>query len=136
MRHQRQGWRRLVALPVALLGALVIAPTLAFAGANSFGNTGLDITDCVATVNVSWGGQPGRLKSYQVELSSDANTAPDVLASGPLGRSGSFVLPTVTLSGYGLSNQFRAVTRVYDGKGVEQDTWTSGDVAAPCIFAT
>jgi len=133
MRHQRQGLWRLVALPVALLGALVIAPGLVSAGANSVGNTGLDITDCVATVNVGWAGQPGRLKSYQLELSSDANTTPRVLASGLLDRSGSFVVPPMTLAGYGFSNQFRAVTRLYDGKGVEQDTWTSRDVAAPCI---
>ena len=133
MTHQRQGWRRLVALPVALLGALVIAPGLALASPNSVGNTGLDITACVATVNVSWSAQPGKLKTYTVDLASDANTTPVVLASGTLGRSGTFVLPPMTLQSYGFSNQFRATTHVYDGKGVEQDTWTSADVAGPCI---
>ena len=133
MRHQRQGWRRLVALPVALLGALVIAPSLALASPNSVGNTGLDITDCKATVNVSWAAQPGKFKTYTIDLASDANPTASVLSSGALGRSGTIVLPVVTLSAYGASNQFRATTHVYDGKGVEQDTWVSADVAGSCI---
>ena len=133
MRHQRQGWRRLVALPVALLGALVIAPGMAFASPNTGGFTGLDITGCKATVNVSWTALPGKLKTYTVEISSDANTTANVVASGDLTRNNTFVLPIVTLSTYGFSNQFVATTRVFDGKGVEQDSWPSGVVAASCI---
>lgn len=135
MRHQRQGWRRLVALSVAMVGALVIAPGIASAGPNSIGVTGLvvDDTTCLATVNVAWAGQPGRLKTYMTELFSDADPTSRVLSSGDLTRSATFVLPVVTLSTYGFSNQFHAVTHVYDGKGVEQDMWSSNPVAASCI---
>jgi hypothetical protein len=133
MRHQRQGWRRLVALSVAMVGALVIAPGLASASPSTTGNTVLDVTNCTATVAVSWVAQPGRLKTFTTELWSDANTTPVVVGSGSLGRNGTIVLPQVPLSIYADSNQFHAVTRVYDGKGVEQETWPSGDVAGSCI---
>jgi len=135
MKHQRQGWRRLVALPVAMIGALVIAPALVSASPSSTGNTVLavDTTTCVASVSISWVAQPGRLKTYMTELWSDSNPTPVVIASGALARSGTFVVPTWSLTPFVDSNTFHAVTHVYDGKGVEQDTWPSGDMAAPCI---
>ena len=132
MRHQRQGWWRLVALPVALLGALVIAPGLASASPNSVGTTTMDITDCKLTLVVDWSAQPGKLKTYRVEVWSDANTSVTTLALGDFARSGHQVL-AMDLATFADSNTFHAVTRVFDGKGVEQDAWPSGDVARTCI---
>ncbi|HKB28164.1 MAG TPA: hypothetical protein VKC59_03990 [Candidatus Limnocylindrales bacterium] len=133
MRHQRQGWRRLVALPVALLGALVIAPSVGAAGPNTVGNTVLDVTDCQATIAISWAAQPGRLKTYSVELSVNGGPAATIVSGAALGRSDSIVLGPIAFGTSTDSNQFLAVTRVYDGKGVEQDSWPSRPVPAPCI---
>jgi hypothetical protein len=133
MRHQRQGWRRLVALPVALLGALVIAPGLASAGPNTTGATVLDFTDCDAHVVVAWSAQPGRFKSYTVEIWSDHGSGVTTLDSGPLTRNGRLDFFPTYAATLEFSNPFHAVTHVYDGKGVEQDTWTSNVFPANCI---
>lgn len=133
MRHQRQGWRRLVALPIALLGALVIAPGLASAGPNTTGATTLIITDCQAAVSVGWSSQPGRLKTYTVDFSSNVNPIPVTIGSGALGRSGNIVIFVPLQVDLVNSNQFLAVTHVFDGKGVEQETWSSTTQAASCF---
>jgi len=133
MTHQRQGWRRLVALPVALLGALVIAPGLALASPNSAGSTTLDFTDCQAHVVVDWSAQPGKLKSYTVEISSLFGTTATLDLNVSMARSGHVdYFPTYSATTE-FSNQFTAVTHVYDGKGIEQATWTSNVMAAACI---
>ena len=67
------------------------------------------------------------------ELWSDVNQTKVAIASGSLTRNGTFVIPAVTLSTYGDSNTFHALTHVYDGKGIEQDMWPSGDIAASCV---
>ena len=131
MRHERTGSWRLVAAPLAWLGALVIAPAV-MASPSTTGATTLDVTDCKATVAVGWSAQPGRYKSYTVEISSDADTSVQTLGSGSFARTGNLILQ-LNLATYGFSNQFHAVTRVFDGKGVEQLMWPSADVAAPCI---
>jgi hypothetical protein len=133
MRHQRQGWWRLVALPVALLGALVVAPTISAAGPNTFGNTVLGFSDCDAHVVVDWAGQPGRLRTYTVEIWSDFGTGVTQLGAGDLARSGHLEFFPSYVATLEFSNTFHAVTHVFDGKGVEQATWTSGDVAVGCV---
>jgi hypothetical protein len=133
MRHQRQGWRRLVALAVAMLGAMVIAPGLALAGPNSVGATTLDMTDCQAHVVVDWSGQPGRFKSYTVELQSDVDPTVWLLAGEAFTRSGHVDVTVDLTATTEFSNTFRAVTRLFDGKGVEVDSWTSGDRPASCF---
>jgi hypothetical protein len=117
-----------------MVGALVIAPGIASASPSTAGNTVLvvDGTTCIATVSLSWVAQPGRLKTFTTELSSDANATPVAVGSGSLGRSGSLVFDPISLATYGFSNQIRAITHVYDGKGVEQETWASRDVPASC----
>lgn len=132
MRHQRQGWLRLVALPVALLGALVVAPSIAVAGPNTGGSAVIDFTDCNAHVVVAWNALPGKFKSYKTEIWSDHGSLSE-LGSGPLARSGLLEYwPTYTAT-TDFSNTFHVVTHVYDGKGVEQDTWAANDFAANCV---
>jgi hypothetical protein len=133
MRHQRQGWWRLVALPVALLGALAIAPGLALASPNTVGNTVLGLDGCDAHVVVDWAAQPGKLKTYTVEIWSDFGTGVTQLAAGDLSRSGHLDFFAAYGATAEFSNTFHAVTHVFDGRGVEQDTWLSGDVAANCV---
>ena len=133
MRHQRQGLRRLVALPVALLAALVIAPSISAASPNTVGATVLDITSCQAVISVSWAGQPGKLRSFTVELSSNVSSSVTTVIAGAMTRSGGFVTDPILLSTSADSNQFLAVTRVFDGKGIEQDSWASRPVPAPCV---
>jgi len=131
MRHQRQGWRRLVALPVALLGALVIAPGIAFAGPNTTGAMVLDFNSCQAHMTALWSGQPGKLKTYSVEISSDLTAPQIVQPTTDFPRSGSFDL-TFDFGTLTSINTFHAVTHIYDGKGIEQATWNSGYVAVSC----
>jgi hypothetical protein len=133
MRHQRQGWRRLVALSVAMVGALAIAPGIASASPSSGGHTGLDISLCKVTVVVDWSGQPGKLKTYTVELTNDSNPTVTTMASGAFSRSAHMILQADLTDDAANSNTFRAITHVFDGKGIEQETWASGDVAVPCI---
>jgi hypothetical protein len=116
-----------------MVGALVIAPGLASASPNTVGNTVLDVTACQATIAVSWAAQPGRLKTYSIELSVNGGQAVTIISGAALGRSGNIVLDPITFGTSTDSNQFLAVTRVYDGKGVEQDSWPSRPVPAPCI---
>ena len=132
MRHQRQGLWRLVALPVALLGALVIAPGFASASPSTTGATVLDFTGCTAHVVVSWNAQPGKFKSYMTEISSDHGSTSQ-LSSDLLPKSGRLDFFPVYNATIEFSNQFTAVTHVYDGKGVEQDTWTSNVFPANCV---
>ena len=131
MRHQRQGLRRLVALPVALLAALVIAPSISAASPNTSGGMVLEFNGCQAHMTAIWTAQPGKLKAYSVEISSDLTTPQVAKGTTDFSRSGFFDI-TFDFTALGSINTFRAVTRVYDGKGVEQANWPSGDVAASC----
>ena len=133
MRHQRQGLRRLVALPVALLAALLIAPSIAVAGPSSGGSTVLDFTDCQGHVVVAWNALPGKFKSFTTEIWSDQGSGVDQLNTGPLARSGRLDFWPVYTATTLFSNQFHAVTHVYDGKGIEQDTWIANVFAANCV---
>jgi hypothetical protein len=122
-----------MALPVALLGALAIAPTILAAGPNTVGNTILGFSDCDAHVVVDWAAQPGKLKSYTVEIWSDRGAGVTQLDSGTLSRSGHLDFFPVYGATVEFSNTFHAVTHVFDGKGVEQDTWSSGDIAVNSV---